>query len=443
MSETARNSNLQAIYTGRRGYILGFIMDWLSELTWRGLLQDSSDIDGARKLTDTSFYCGFDPTAPSLQVGNLVPTIASIHLARAGLKPIVLLGGATGAIGDPSGKNAERTLLEREIVDQNVAIQKEQFTTLFGRFNITPTFVNNLDWFKEIKFIDFLRDIGKFFTMGYMLQKDSVSNRLDGDGLSYTEFSYMLLQAYDFLHLFQNHNCKLHVGGSDQWGNITAGLELIRKKGLHGAYAITFPLITDSQGKKLGKSEGGAIWLDPKMTSPFKFHQYFLNIADTDAVRFLKILTFLPQEKIQEIENSSKEQPEKRLAQNTLADELCTFVHGAEATAAARKSATVLFGGDIKGISATQLNDIFAEVPSTALPKEQIHGHAAIDLLVTTKLSKSKGDAKRLIESGGAYINNERIADISVKIGPEHLIDGELLVLRAGKKSYHLVRQSA
>jgi tyrosyl-tRNA synthetase len=355
----------------------------------------------------------------------------------------VLLGGATGAIGDPSGRNAERTLLDRAVVDQNVATQKEQFKALFGRFNITPTFVNNLDWFGGIKFLDFLRDIGKHFTLGYMLQKDSVKNRLEGDGMSYTEFSYMLLQAYDFLHLFEKHDCKLHVGGSDQWGNITAGLELIRRKGLHGAQAITFPLITDSQGKKLGKSEGGAIWLDSKMTSPFKLHQYFLNVADSDAVKFLKILTFLPQEKIQEIENNSKEQPEKRLAQNTLADEVCSFVHGADATAGARKSASVLFGGDIKGISAAQLNDIFAEVPSTALSKDQINGHAAIDLLVTTKLSKSKGEAKRLIESGGAYINNERIGDIGMKIGPEHLIDGELLVLRAGKKSYHLVRQSA
>lgn len=418
-------------------------MDCLNELIWRGLLQDASDIEEVRKLRDTSFYCGFDPTAPSLQVGNLVPLISSIHLARAGLKPIVLLGGATGAIGDPSGKNAERTLLEREIVEQNVKKQKEQFNHLFSKFNITPTFVNNLDWFKEIKFIDFLRDIGKYFTLGYMLQKDSVKNRLEGDGISYTEFSYMLLQAYDFLHLFQSHNCKLHVGGSDQWGNITAGLELIRKKGLSGAYAITFPLITNSQGKKLGKSEGGAIWLDPAMTSPFRFHQYFLNVEDADAIKFLKILTFLPQERISEIEQNLKESPEKRLAQNTLADELCNFVHGAEATAAAKKSASVLFGGDLKGISAAQLNDIFSEVPSTSMTKDQIHGQAAIDLLVATKLSKSKGEAKRLIESGGAYINNERIADISVKISLEHLIDGELLVLRSGKKSYHLIRQNA
>lgn len=418
-------------------------MDFVSELTWRGLIQDSSDIEGIRKLRDCSFYCGFDPTAPSLQLGNLVPIISMIHLARAGLKPIVLLGGATGAIGDPSGKSAERTLLERQIVDENVNRQKEQFKKLFASVGVNIEVVNNHDWFKGISFIDFLRDVGKYFTMGYMLQKESVKNRLEGEGLSYTEFSYMLLQAYDFLHLYQNKNCRLHVGGSDQWGNITAGLELIRKKGLEGAFAMTFPLITNTQGKKLGKSEAGALWLDPERTSPFRLHQYFLNVEDSDVIKFIKILTFLSKDKITELENALKDQPEKRLAQNTLADEVCTLIHGAGSTDAARKSASVLFGGELKGISASQLLDIFSEVPSTTLPKDQIQGLSAIDLLVQTKLSKSKGDAKRLIESGGAYINNERIGDIGIKVGPEHLIDGELIVFRAGKKSYHLVRQSS
>ncbi len=418
-------------------------MDFVSELTWRGLIQDASDIEGIRKMTPCSFYCGFDPTAPSLQVGNLVPTISMIHLAKAGFKPIVLLGGATGAIGDPSGKSAERSLLERNVIDENVNRQKEQFKKIFASVGVTVEVVNNYDWFKDISFIDFLRDIGKHFTMGYMLQKESVKNRLDGEGLSFTEFSYMMLQAYDFLHLYQTKSCRLHVGGSDQWGNITAGLELIRRKGLDGAYAMTFPLITNSQGKKLGKSEGGALWLDPQLTSPFRLHQYFLNVEDADVIKFLKILTFLSKDKISELEKALKEQPEKRLAQNTLADEVCNFVHGAEATTAARKSAAVLFGGELKGISASQLLDIFAEVPSTTLSKDQIQGQVAIDLLVQTKLSKSKGEAKRLVESGGAYINNERISDIGAKVGPEHLIDGQLIVFRAGKKSYHLVRQSS
>jgi len=416
-------------------------MNFINELTWRGLIQNCSDLSAAEKLTNYSFYCGFDPTAPSLQIGNLVPILSMIHIAKDGLKPIVLLGGATGAIGDPSGKNAERSLLEQKVIEENVSKQHQQFLNLFFKIGIKPTFVNNKDWFANISFIDFLRDVGKHFTIGYMLQKDSVKSRLEGEGLSYTEFSYMLLQAYDFLHLYKNNNCRLHVGGSDQWGNITAGLELIRRKGLEGACALTFPLITNSQGKKLGKSESGTLWLDPSATSPFRFHQYFLNVEDGDAVRFLKLLTFLDSKKISTLEESLKNEPEKREAQKALADELCTFVHGESATDTAKKSASVLFGGSVSGLKSAELIDIFADVPSTEVGENSLFGTIAIDLFVTTKLAKSKGEAKRLIESGGAYINNERLTDPAVTLTKDHIIDGKLLILRSGKKNYHLVRQ--
>ncbi|MDZ4785436.1 MAG: tyrosine--tRNA ligase [bacterium] len=417
-------------------------MDFVNELTWRGLLENSSDIESTKKLSNCSFYCGFDPTAPSLQIGNLVPFMAMVHIARAGLKPIVLLGGATGAIGDPSFKNAERISLDQKIVKENVEKQRAQFSTLFKKVGIEPAFVNNADWFSGISFIDFLRDVGKYFTMGYMLQKESIKSRISGDGLSFTEFSYMLLQAYDFFHLFKNDNCKLHVGGSDQWGNITAGLELIRKKGFEGASALTFPLITNSQGKKLGKSESGTLWIDPTLTSPFKFHQYWLNVEDRDVIRFIKLLTLLDQTKISELEKTLTTAPEKRESQKALADAMCTFIHGESATDLANKSAAVLFGGSMQGLSSKDLQDIFSDVPSTTLPKDKLVTSSYLDLLVETKLSKSKGEAKRLVASGGAYLNNERVSDSELKITTDHLLGDSVMVLRTGKKTYHLIKQS-
>ncbi len=418
-------------------------MNFIDELNWRGLIDNGNDIEETKKLSSGSFYCGFDPTAPSLQIGNLVPLMAMVHIARAGLKPIVVLGGATGAIGDPSGRNAERNLLDAEQVNENVAKQKEQFINLFGKLGIAPTIVNNNDWLDSMTLIDFLRDVGKHFTVNYMLQKESVKTRVNGDGLSFTEFSYMLLQAYDFLHLFTKHDCKLHVGGSDQWGNITAGLELIRRKGIEGAHALTFPLITNSQGKKLGKSESGTLWIDPKLTSPFKFHQYWLNVEDTDAVRFLKLLTLLDQKKIDELSASVKSAPEKREAQKALADAMCTFIHGESATTMAIQSASVLFGGSMQGLSPEQLGDIFSEVPSTTLSSDKLSALSCLDLFVETKLLKSKGEAKRLLQSGGIYLNNERVTDPELKISDSHLLggkSGKILVLRSGKKNYHLIK---
>lgn len=415
-------------------------MDFIEELTWRGLIDNITDPDQIRKLKGCSFYCGFDPTASSLQIGNLVPIMAMSHIARSGLKPIVVLGGATGAIGDPSGKNTERNLLEQEQIKLNLSRQGEQFKKIFSKLNLQVTVCNNQDWLGQINFIEFLRDVGKYFTISYMLQKETVKTRVNNDGISFTEFSYMLLQAYDYLHLYQTQNCRLHIGGSDQWGNITAGLELIRKKGLDGAHAITFPLITNAQGKKLGKSESGTLWLDPTQTSPFKFHQYWLNIEDQDVICLLKIMTLLDKKQIDELTAAQNTAPEKRVAQRALADFMCDFIHGPDATTMATKSAAVLFGGTMEGLSVAELSDIFSDVPSTKIDRSKLANLTYIDLLVETTLSKSKGEAKRLIQNGGAYLNNDRISDIDMTIQQNNLIGNSILILRAGKKNYHLIQ---
>ncbi len=418
-------------------------MHFLDELSWRGLIQDISDNEGIKKIgAGSTFYVGFDPTAPSLQVGNLVPLIVAMHLGRAGLNPLILFGGATGHIGDPSGKNAERLLLPRETIEKNVERQVRQVETIFARAGVNPGFVNNYEWTKEVTLLDFLRDIGKHFTVNYMLAKDVVKNRLEGDGISYAEFSYMLLQSFDFLHLYSTRNCSMQIGGSDQWGNITAGLELIRRKIQGDAYAFSFPLLLNAQGKKFGKSESGTLWLDPLATSPYRFHQFWLNVEDADAIRYLKIFTFLDRSAIEQTAEAQKQAPEKRAAQHLLADSVCTLVHGEEAMADAKKSAAVLFGGSLKGLSAAQLQDIFSDVPSSTISREQLLRGTVIDLLANSGLAKSKGEARRLITSGGAYLNNERISDEALGFDGTELGSAELLVLRSGKKNYHLVRIS-
>ncbi len=418
-------------------------MTFTETLKSRGLLQDISDPDLANKLpAGTPFYVGFDPTAPSLQLGNLVPIITAIHLARAGLKPIILFGGATGAIGDPSGKNAERTLLPQETIERNVRFQQEQLKALLARHAISAKFVNNYDWTSQVSVLDFLREVGKYLTVNYMIAKEVVKTRLEDGGISYTEFSYMLLQGADFLHLYQNENCRLQIGGSDQWGNITAGLELIRKKIQGDAYAFSMPLITDASGKKFGKSEGGAIWMDPKLTSPFKLHQYLINVPDAEALRFLKVFTFLELSEIAEIEKTMQAEPEKRAAQNRLADELCNFIHGEAETIKAHASAKVLFGGSIEGIAESALAEIFADVPSSSMSRAEIQDLPVLDLFVSSGLSKSKGEARRLIESNGAYLNNERISGVAVKVQETSALTRSLILLRSGKKSYHLIKLS-
>jgi tyrosyl-tRNA synthetase len=417
-------------------------MNVLAELTWRGLIQDMSDPETLSKLKASDcFYVGFDPTAPSFQVGNLVPLLVSIHLTRAGLKPILLFGGATGMIGDPGGKSAERNLLPLEQVAENVKLQQSQAATLWKNagLSITPKFVNNLDWSKDVSMLTFLRDIGKHFTVNYMLAKDSVKSRLSGDGISYTEFSYMLLQANDFLHLYQNKNCKLQVGGSDQWGNITAGLELIRRKIQGDAYALSFPLITNSEGKKFGKSEGNAVWLSAKLTSPYKFHQFWLNVQDAEAIRLLKIFTLETKEKIAEVEALMQAAPEKRDAQKLLADSITTFVHGADATADAKKCAQALFSGSLSELSNEQILELFDDAPSSTVTRSQVEELDILTLLSTT-VSKSKGEARRLVQGGGIYLDSERVSNEALKLKDTAILSKGFAVIRSGKKNYHLVR---
>jgi tyrosyl-tRNA synthetase len=417
-------------------------MNVFEELSWRGLVQDMSDPETLSKLKpEDAFYIGFDPTAPSFQVGNLVALIVSIHLTKAGLKPILLFGGATGMIGDPGGRSAERNLLPLEQVAENVKLQQTQAANLWrsAGLNVTPEIVNNLDWTKDVSMLTFLRDVGKHFTINYMLAKDSVKSRLSGDGISYTEFSYMLLQSFDFLHLYQTKNCKLQIGGSDQWGNITAGLELIRRKVQGDAYALSFPLITNSEGKKFGKSEGNAVWLDPKMTSPYKFHQFWLNVQDAEAIRLLKIFTLETKERIEEVEALMKTAPEKRDAQKLLADSMCTFVHGEQATADAKKCAQALFSGTLSELSNEQILEIFDDAPSSAITKTQVDELDILTLLSTT-VSKSKGEARRLVQAGGIYLDSERVSNETLKIKDTEILSKGFVVLRSGKKNYHLVR---
>ncbi|MEY4667667.1 MAG: hypothetical protein RL518_366 [Pseudomonadota bacterium] len=418
------------------------IMNVFEELTWRGLIQDISDPEALSKLkTGDAFYIGFDPTAPSFQVGNLVPLLVAIHLTKAGLKPILLFGGATGMIGDPGGKSAERNLLPLEQVAENVKLQQTQAADLWRSAGLTviPEIVNNIEWTKDVSMLTFLRDVGKHFTINYMLAKESVKSRLSGDGISYTEFSYQLLQAFDFLHLYQNRNCKLQIGGSDQWGNITSGLELIRRKVQGEAYALSFPLITNSEGKKFGKSEGNAVWLSPKLTTPYKFHQFWLNVQDAEAIRLLKIFTLESKEKIEEIEALMKAAPEKRDAQKFLADTICTFVHGAEATSDAKKCAQALFSGTLSELSNEQILEIFDDAPSSALTRSQVEELDILTLLSTT-VSKSKGEARRLVQAGGIYLDSERVSNEALKLKDTAILSKGFIVLRSGKKNYHLVR---
>ena len=417
-------------------------MNLLEELTWRGLVQDISDPEALSKLKQGDvFYLGFDPSAPSLQVGNLVPLIVSIHLTKAGFNPILLFGGATGSIGDPGGRSSERNLLELEQVADNVKLQEQQARAIWqsAGSSISPTFVNNIEWTKDITALSFLRDVGKHFTVNYMLAKDSIKSRLGGEGISYTEFSYMLLQAFDYLHLYQTKRCRLQIGGSDQWGNLTAGLELIRRKIQGEAYALSCPLITNSDGKKFGKSEGNAVWLDPSMTSPYKFHQFWLNVPDGDVIRLIKVFTFESKQRVDSIEAEMLAQPEKRAAQQLLADSVCTLVHGAQATIDAKRSADALFSGSLEGLSSAQLLELFKDAPTTTITEAQVRELDLLGLLSVT-VAKSKGEARRLVQGGGIYLDNARVSDEALKLKDTAIQKQGFIIIRSGKKNYHLVR---
>ena len=391
----------------------------------------------------TAVYAGFDPTSSSLQVGNFVTIMGLAHFQRAGHKVIALAGGATGMIGDPSGKSSERNLLSPEDVARNLEGVRENLSRFldFDSKTAPAKIVNNNDWIEKFSFVEFLRDVGKHFRMGTMLGKESVRARMESEsGMSYCEFSYQLIQAYDFLHLWDAENCRIQIGGSDQWGNITAGVDLIRKLRGGEAFGMTFPIICDSSGQKFGKSAGNAVYLDHNRTSYYDFYQFFIRTEDTDVIRFLKIFTFLPLAQIEEIARETAAAPEKRLAQKTLAEEMTRTIHGSAGVLIAQRASEVLFGGSMDGMKADDLIKVFSNVPSRELPLASVSNIGFLDVALAAGLCKSKGDARRLVTEGGFYVNNIRISDVAGKVTGDMLIDGRVLVMRAGKKNYCLVK---
>jgi len=422
-------------------------MHILDELAARGLVADVTDRDALKQALSSgpvSFYAGYDPTQPSLHVGNLVPLIMQARLQRAGHRPIVLVGGATGMVGDPSGKSAERNLLSDEELAANVAGIRAQFLR-FLDFGSGPTgalLVNNADWTRGVGYLEFLRDIGKYLTVNYMMAKDSVRARLEGDaGISYTEFSYMLLQAFDFVQLSRAHGCRLQVGGSDQYGNITAGCELSRKMGGPQLFGLTAPLLLDSTGQKMGKtSTGERVWLDAERTSPYAFYQYFFNVTDEEAPRLLKLFSFRSLSDIDEVLRVHDADRGQRLAQRELAREFTTWVHGADETARVEEASRIMFGGSLEGVQERTLELLTKVVPVVEIDRtELVNGLPLLDLLTRT-VAESKSAARRLLQQGGAYVNNVRVTDGERKIGIGDLVTPTLLVVRGGRKDYRLVR---
>ncbi len=422
------------------------IKNAFEELQWRGMIYDSiagvEDLLAKEKVT---VYNGFDATGDSLHVGHLVPLLALARLQRFGHHPIALAGGGTSMVGDPSGKSDERNLLTQEEVDYNLISIKEQLSHFldFKAKNNPARLINNADWLLQLNLVSFLRDIGKHFTINAMLAKDSVKTRLEReDGLSFTEFSYMLMQSYDFLHLYRTHNCVLQTGGSDQWGNITAGVELVRRVTGNSAYGMVYHLLKKADGSKFGKTASGGIWLKPERTSPYKFYQYWLNSDDRDVISYLKYFTFLTKEEIDSLAEDLQQHPEKREAQRKLASEITKIVHGETAVAAAEQAALVLFGGSLSGLKSAEIEEIFSDVPSTELVQAQFSGEGKniIDLLVDSNLVKSRGEARRSLNEGGINLNNERVSDPEHNVVVADFLDGKFLVLRKGKKNYHIVK---
>ena len=440
--------------------------DYIEELRWRGLLHQSTDEEGLRKhLSDPrnsprKAYAGFDPTADSLTIGNLVPIMALVHLRRAGHDPVVLMGGGTGLIGDPSGKSAERQLMTRETVEGNVRAQRGIFDRVFTNAGLTPPgIVNNADWLCELRYLEVLRDVGKHFSVNMMIQKDSVRERLNSreQGISYTEFSYMILQAYDFLHLYEADNVTLQIGGSDQYGNILGGCDLIRRScarehdaadtsGIH-SFGLTAPLVTKADGGKFGKTESGAIWLsekrdhpDSKGTSAYDYYQFWLNASDADAIKFLKIFTLLSREEIGAIEKSHAGNPSAREAQRTLAREATRLLHGESERDRAEAAAKALFSGDIAGLDAKTLDSALAGAPSTNHDKSRLSaGVSIIDLLVETQLATSKRQAREFLEAGSVAVNGRKVG-VNDTATSDWLLHGSVLAIRRGKKNWHVTR---
>lgn len=421
----------------------------IAELKWRGLIQDMIPGTEEQLLKEpTSGYVGFDPTADSLHIGSLIPIIVLVHLQRYGHKPIALVGGATGMVGDPSGKSAERNLLSKEVLDKNVAAVKQQLSR-FLNFNSAQSnaaeMVNNYDWFKNISFLDFIRDAGKHISVNYMMAKDSVKKRLESEnGMSFTEFTYQLVQGYDFYWLYENKNCKLQFGGSDQWGNIVTGTELIRRKTGGEAFAFTCPLLTKADGSKFGKTEKGNIWLDPAKTSPYTFYQFWLNTADADAERFLKVFTFLSEQEINDLVEQQKGNEHLRILQKKLAEELTCFVHSRTDYEFAVKASSILFNNDtaeiLKELNEEQLLQVMEGVPTVEIAKDELNTLDLISLLAETKILPSKGEAKKMIAGGGIFINKEKVNSFDEKINPGQLLLGKYLLIQKGKKNYYLLK---
>ncbi len=421
-------------------------MDFLSDLRWRGMLSETTEgLSEALARESVTAYIGFDPTAASLHVGNLLTVMGLARLQRLGHRPIALVGGGTGLIGDPSGKSLERSLLTFEQVEANahgIRKQLERFLDFTSGRPNAALMRNNVEWLRPIGFLDFLRDVGKHFTVNYMMAKESVKRRLEGeDGISFTEFSYQLLQAYDYLVLHDREGCALQMGGSDQWGNITSGCELIRKvRGKH-VHGLVWPLMTTSTGSKFGKTEAGTVWLDADLTSPFRFYQFWLNTDDRDVVGYLKLFTWLDAATIEALAETVSRAPEHREAQRTLAREVTTLVHGAERTSAAERASALLFGSSLAGATADEILTVFDDVPSVAVERAALAaGLSQSDLAVRASLVASKGEATRLIKQGGLYLNDQRVNDERGMVTLDHAIDGKVIVLRKGQRERRLVR---
>ena len=421
-------------------------MNIIEELRWRGSIYDiTPDAEALLEREKIPVYVGFDPTARSLHIGNMVPIMGLVRMQRHGHSPIAIAGAGTGMIGDPSGRDDERQLLSVEQIDENVEnirLQLAHFLDFDTKTN-PARIINNADWLRKVGLTDFLRDVGKHFTVNYMLSKESVAARMDREqGISYTEFSYMLLQAYDYLVLYDEYGCKLQMGGSDQWGNILAGVDLIRRARGGQAHAMAYPLITTASGQKFGKSVGGAPTLDPEETSPYRFYQFWINVDDADVIPYMKLFTLLEPDEIAGHEETLASQPQKREAQRTLALTVTEMVHGPNGVAAAQKATAVLFGGEIEGFSAAELLDVFADVPSTRMQRAefQSEGMPVAQLLTLAGAATSNGEARRLIEGGGVYLNNQRITEARGRVGIDQAIDGEVIVLRRGARNYYMVR---
>lgn len=414
----------------------------IEDLKWRGLLYQQTDEEGMAKLLDEqkiSLYCGVDPTADSMHIGHIVPLLTLRRFQLHGHQPILLVGGATGMIGDPSGRNEERQLQSTEQIDKNVDAIKVQMERIFD-FNSEngARMVNNRDWIGEMSVIEFLRDYGKLISVNYMLAKESVASRLES-GISFTEFTYTLIQAIDYNHLYNHYNCRVQIGGSDQWGNITSGLEVIRKT--HDeeakAFGITIPLVTKADGTKFGKTAGGAVWLDAKKTSPYEFYQFWINTADADVIKYLKIFTFMEREEIEALQESVETEAHLRKAQTVLAEEMTKLIHGEEALQDAQRITKALFSGDLKALSAEEMKAAFKDVPSVEMVKEP---KSIVDLIVEAGISSSKRQAREDVTNGAISVNGEKVTDLEYVIDEKDRLEDAFAIVRRGKKKYHMVQ---